>query len=74
MPDEDSDSVTLWHLKAPHTEPKDIGLRFERTLQRFEPLGDADGDKPSAGKIQSALAALWDKTPLMADGEKGEDG
>ena len=74
VPDEDGESVTLRHLKARHTEPKDIGLRFERTLQRFEPLGDAERDKPSAGKLQSALRSLWDRTEPAADDGDGSKG
>ncbi len=68
------DVVVLRHLKARHTEPKDVRLRFERTLQRFEPLGDADQDRPASGKLQSALRSLWDRTDPADDEADGSQG
>jgi len=40
VPGKADDEVTLRHLKARHTEPRDIELRFDHRLQRFEPIGD----------------------------------
>ena len=64
VPDED-DSVVPRHLKARHTEAKDLVLRFDRRCQRFDVAEDQRTGKArkSRGKLQSALAALWDRTP-----------
>lgn len=69
---EDDDTVTLRHLKARHTEPKDIDLRFERPLQRFTPMGDST-PRPDHGKLRSALAALWARTSPARDDDQGAD-
>ncbi len=52
--------VTLRHLKARHSEPRDIHLRFVRSLQRFEPITS------ETQVIQ--LRALW-----PAAGRRGDD-
>jgi replicative DNA helicase len=66
--------VTLRHLKARHTEPKDLALEFDRRTQRFTEAADPrtwnpDGPtaKPGRGKLRSALAAAWNRTPAAAD-------
>jgi replicative DNA helicase len=64
-------TVTLRHLKARHTQPKDLLLDFDRRTQRFSEAEDPrlwkpDGGKPR-GKLQSALGALWDRTPPADD-------
>ena len=70
--------VTLRHLKARHTEPKDLVLQFDRHCQRFDVAEDSgtwnpDGPgKPHKGKLQSDLAAAWDKTPLAGDDQGGD--
>jgi replicative DNA helicase len=73
VPDlEDSDTVTLKHLKARHTEAKDLVLTFDRPRQRFAPLeSKAKAPCPEqAGKVRSTLAALWNRTaPAPDDGE-----
>lgn len=62
------DVVTLRHLKARHTEAIDLDLRFDRTLQRFTPLVATGRKSPREnGKLQSALQALWERTPAAAD-------
>ena len=67
VPDEDSDDVILRHLKARHTEARDIRLRFERSLQRFEPIDDANSYRPAPGKMQSALHTRWKRTEPADD-------
>ena len=72
-PDRKADDVViLRHLKARHTEAKDLDLQFDGKLQRFTPL-ESTGSKPAkdAGKLQSALRALWDRTPA-ADDDAGD--
>jgi replicative DNA helicase len=61
-------AVTLRHLKARHTQPKDLTLEFHRPTQRFTAAGcarewDPDSAWETGGKLQSALADLWDETP-----------
>ena len=69
----DADTVTLRHLKARHSEAKDLQLQFERSLQRFAPIaggGPAPGER---GKLQSALRSLWERTRTAPEnGEGGE--
>ena len=65
----DEDAVTLKHLKARHTEAKDIVLTFDRIRQRFAPRATWP---PSSlpGKMQSALAEMWKRTaPTTDEGE-----
>jgi replicative DNA helicase len=66
-PDDDS-GVILRHLKARHTEAKDMALTFDRPRQRFTPRTSTP--TPTAGKLQSALADLWNTT-APADEETG---
>jgi replicative DNA helicase len=73
-PDDKGESVvTLKHLKARHTEPRDIRLQFDRRLQSFS----VDTAKPQVkpdGKLQASLAALWKRTkPANDDLEGGDD-
>ncbi|MBN2293941.1 MAG: AAA family ATPase [Pirellulales bacterium] len=67
VPEQDSEIVTLRHLKARHTEAKDIALIFDRNLQRFEPVDDGKY-RPTSGKLQSALATMWDRTEPADNG------
>lgn len=70
VPDaKEPDVVTLRHLKARHTEPLDLRMRFDRRRQSFVPIGDDDGQGQPDGKLQSALATLWDQTDPAADTE-----
>jgi replicative DNA helicase len=66
------DGVALRCLKDRNGEPRDVALRFTRRLQRFD---SPPAEKPSAdqAKVQSALAAAWERTPPAVDGEGGED-
>jgi replicative DNA helicase len=77
LPDaEDPGQVTLHHAKSRHGEPKDIALSFEGRLQRFTPTpsgGCGSTGKPTAGKLQTALADLWARTRPAGDDE-GDEG
>lgn len=69
----DGEGVTLRCLKDRNGEPRDIPLRFERRLQRFAPVDAGSTPRPDAGKLQSALASLWNRTRPAADDDQGED-
>lgn len=72
-PDAEGDGlVTLRCLKNRYGATGDIALRFEPHLQRFTPIASdvAPADK---GKLQAALAALWDRT-AAADDDSEDDG
>ena len=70
----EGDSVVLKHLKARHSEAKDLVLDFHRPTQRFEDAPDPFGWSPGPGKLQSAIAPLWDSTaPAGDDDEEGAD-
>lgn len=72
-PDADGETVTLRCLKDRYGEPRDIALHFDRPCQRFTALTDTvAGHAPKAerGKLQSALAALWEQTDAAAPDEE----
>jgi replicative DNA helicase len=72
VPDpKDDDHVMLKHLKARHTEPKDIALRFDRHCQSFTPATIGTGSNPNKAPSRSTLAALWN-TPAAVDNDDGE--
>lgn len=52
---DDDRGVVLRHLKARHTEARDLTLHFDRSCQRFTPTAGT----PAPGKLQAALAGLW---------------
>ena len=66
-PDDDT-GVILRHLKARHTEAKDIALTFDRARQRFTPRTSTP---PPSGKLQSALADLWNRTAAAGEESGG---
>jgi replicative DNA helicase len=73
-PDQNSaDVVVLRHLKARHTEPRDMKLQFDRRRQQFTPAKPIDEPKPD-GKLQSALAAIWEGTESAPDTETEIEG
>lgn len=65
-----ADSVILRHLKARHTEPRDIQLRFDRHYQSFT-VDNSPPPKPD-GKLQAALGKLWNATPAASEGADDE--
>jgi replicative DNA helicase len=75
-PDADAaDVVTLRHLKARHTEPHDLKLRFDRRRQSFTPVDHLEAHQwrpEGAGKLQSALHRLWEQADPAAD-DAGDD-
>jgi replicative DNA helicase len=76
--DDGTIEVTVRHLKARHTEPKDLMLDFDRGIQRFSDAEDQrawkpDNGKPARGKLQSALRALWKSTPPACDDSGGRE-
>jgi replicative DNA helicase len=74
IPDDDQgDGVTLRHVKSRLGAARDIVLTFHRKHQRFTPAGSDPAPRPDAGKLQSALAALWGKTAPTAEDEGGAD-
>jgi replicative DNA helicase len=68
-PDSEPGAVTLRHLKSRYGECRDVPLTFDGVHQRFTPAATADSSapKPDAGRLRSALAALWNRTPAAAD-------
>jgi len=73
VPAEGEETIALRHLKARHTEAKDLVLCFDRRCQRFE-VADHQGagaGRRSRGKLQSALRTAWDRTPPAGDDGQG---
>jgi replicative DNA helicase len=76
--DAESELVKLKHLKSRHGECRDLLMRFDRRRQTFavetEPAGTAGGkgEGIDKGKLKSALAALWNKTPAATEGAGDE--
>ena len=68
-----ADLVLLRHLKARHTEPHDLTLQFDRKRQRFTPTATTANKPKPDGKLQTALAALWDQTEPAAELETGDN-
>jgi replicative DNA helicase len=66
-----SEGVTLKHLKDRHGECRDIALCFDGARQAFTPADRADA--PDAGKLGSALVALWNRTPAAGETAEGGD-
>jgi replicative DNA helicase len=69
----DDDSVTLKHLKARHTEPKDLVLQFDRKRQRFTPQAQEESLRADNGKLTAALESLWNRTPAAGDEDEGKE-
>jgi replicative DNA helicase len=70
--------VVLRHLKARHTEARDVFLDFDRPLQRFTPVIKVEDWQPEstpakgsrkAAVNRSALRALWQTEAAANDGE-----
>ena len=55
VPDENADydtvTVTLRHLKARHTAPKDLVLEFDRRTQRFAEIENPNAGTRTAGRL-----------------------
>jgi len=70
--DAEGDLTTLKHLKSRHGECRTLSLRFDRARQSFapDPGSTTAAATPPAdrGKLRSALAELWNRTPAADDG------
>jgi replicative DNA helicase len=63
------DQVVLRHLKARHTHANDVVLRFDRSHQSFTPVTAGEVWTPEKGRLQTALASLWERTHAADDDE-----
>ena len=75
-PSGDDGEVVLKHLKARHSEPRDIELRFRGSCQQFEPVEhapEARADVEHKGRLTSALTAMWHRTDAADDEENSFD-
>ena len=77
-PDEDN-TVVLRHLKARHTEQRDLTLQFDRSIQRFTEIPDAQTCNPSGEPgwsaqdgVQTSLALAWETTAPADEDEAGD--
>ena len=69
VPDsKEPEAVILRHLKARHTEPRDIELQFDRKHQSFT-VASQDTETTQAGELTDKLAAMWHATEAAADEE-----
>jgi replicative DNA helicase len=70
---DDKELVVLRHLKARHSEARDVALQFEGRFQRFTPQGKNAGPPPTDREIKTQLESLWGRTPAAEGGADGED-
>jgi len=56
-------------VKSRHGECRTLALQFDRKRQSFTPAGSEPTAEADRGKLRSALAALWARTPAAADNE-----
>ena len=66
------DLVVLRHLKARHTEARDLTLRFDRKRQMFTPVGLGTAKPKRDGMPLAALGDLWNRT-TPADDDAGDE-
>ena len=60
-PAESQGEVVLKHLKARHSEPRDVRLRFDGARQSFTPLEAEPPPTRDPFGLQAALAAMWNR-------------
>jgi replicative DNA helicase len=71
-------TVTAKHLKARHSQPKDLVLDFDRQTQRFSEAEDPrlwhpdGGTRRKNGKLQPALAKAWADTSATDEDQGGD--
>jgi replicative DNA helicase len=70
---ETEDQVILRHLKARHSEARDIVLRFEGRFQRFTPQKQKAEPPAASRKLRAQLESLWKRTPAAQGEEAGEE-
>ncbi len=63
----DAEVVKLRCLKNRHGETDELVLHFDKTHQRFSPLGGYGAKSEPDGKLTSALQSLWDGTGSADD-------
>jgi replicative DNA helicase len=64
--------VALRHLKARHSQPRDLRLTFDGVRQSFSPAGFADSPgpapkSPSKSKLRKAIFDAWNSMPADDD-------
>lgn len=73
LPDaDDGERVTLRCLKHRHGEPRDIGLAFTRSIQRFTPA-DPIPDAAAQPEIGAQLKRLFAETSAAHDDDGGDE-
>jgi len=65
--DAESQTVKLKHLKSRHGECRTLALQFDSKRQSFTAAEPEPTTKADRGKLRSALAALWARTPAAGD-------
>ena len=71
-PSDNVGEVMLKHLKARHSEPRDIALKFNGRCQQFTPNEDwPPAESVTSGKLTSALASMWSNTEAACDDVEG---
>ncbi|HND55917.1 MAG TPA: DnaB-like helicase C-terminal domain-containing protein, partial [Pirellulaceae bacterium] len=66
-PTESQGEVVLKHLKARHSEPRDVRLRFDGARQSFTPLEAELPPTRDPYGLQAALAAMWNRDDEGSD-------
>lgn len=69
----EGDAMQLKHLKARHGECRTLALRFDRKRQSFTPADPTPTAPADKGKLRTALAALWARTPAASDDDGGDE-
>ena len=60
----------LKHLKARHTQPRDIDLQFHGSTQQFTAIDPTDADATSQhGELQETLGKAWEATLVPETGD-----
>jgi len=73
-PDKEPGAVTAWHLKSRYGAQRDLKLIFDGAHQRFTPTEPDTSTPPAdAGRLRSALTALWNRTPAAPDNDGGTE-
>lgn len=68
-PDKQPGRVVLRHLKARHTEPRDLTLEFDGACQRFSPVDRTWRPDADNGRLRQDLAAMWNSTTVGTNEE-----
>lgn len=53
------EQVILRHLKARHTEARDLTLRFDRAVQRFDAMSNLSNSEGDRGRLTAGLRNAW---------------